>query len=177
MPMPAKTDPVKHCSFCDKLLSRKRFNGRLEDLSAFRKRKYCDALCMAQSMVQEEVTKSMYHKRAQEFKEPQCSTCGTTLGLHVHHRNGDHTDNAPANLITLCGSCHLKWHWQNGKASQSKKQRATCKICGKPAKAKGYCQNHYRHWQKYGDPLLTKPSGRSSTAPKTEDGPLNQSTQ
>lgn len=28
--------------------------------------------------------------------------------LTVHHKNSDHTDNNPSNLISLCCSCHLK---------------------------------------------------------------------
>lgn len=49
--------------------------------------------------------------------ENQCSLCGSTTKLHVHHRNGSHVrtdvealqddpDNHPDNLITLCHTCH-----------------------------------------------------------------------
>lgn len=31
--------------------------------------------------------------------------------------------------------------------------------CARPLVAKGYCDNHYRHLKKYGDPAVTKPRG------------------
>jgi len=31
-------------------------------------------------------------------------------GFHVHHKNGDHTDNSLDNLILMRGSDHLAWH-------------------------------------------------------------------
>ena len=36
----------------------------------------------------------------------RCAICGGDGGLHIHHINQDPTDDAPANLITLCGICH-----------------------------------------------------------------------
>ena len=40
----------------------------------------------------------------------QCSICGKTEGLHIHHKNKDATDNRISNLIVLCGVCHKKIH-------------------------------------------------------------------
>jgi HNH endonuclease len=49
-----------------------------------------------------------------------CAWCGFTpavvagrrvLGmLHVHHRDGDRTNNEESNLVTLCGHCHTCVH-------------------------------------------------------------------
>jgi HNH endonuclease len=38
----------------------------------------------------------------------------------------------------------------------------TCAItsCGKPIKARGLCQGHYKRLQKYGDPLIGEPRGK-----------------
>lgn len=173
MPMPAKKTPEKHCSYCGKLLERKRFNGRLEDLSAFRRRKYCDVMCMAQDMVQPEVSKSMHHKRAQAYRKEACESCGGTESLHVHHIDGNHENDAPVNLMTLCESCHLKWHWDNGRREKLSKPSKPCMICGKPAKSGGYCQTHYQRLRKYGDPLLTKRRVGSGFVLTRDDGELS----
>jgi len=47
-------------------------------------------------------------KRRDGFK---CAVCGRSdLQLHVHHIDGEKTNHDPANLITLCASCHPKVH-------------------------------------------------------------------
>ena len=160
MPRQRKPTPERYCQSCGERLERKIINGRLEDLAQFIRRKNCNVLCMAKGMVKQKVDRTMYHKRARVYLKSNCEQCQTTENLAVHHRNGDITDNAPANLMTLCSSCHLKLHWQNGKTIP-KRQKKPCTICGKPAEGRGYCMNHYRHFMKYGDPLLTKKSGRS----------------
>ena len=37
----------------------------------------------------------------------QCSHCGTTEKLCIHHKNDDHYDNRLENLEILCHSCHM----------------------------------------------------------------------
>lgn len=160
MPQPRKPEPTKYCLFCKKRLHRRTYTGRLEDLAVFSRRKYCDVLCMAKGMVRQQVTRSGWMQRAKKFRGKKCETCGTTKHLNVHHKNEDYTDNAPANLMTLCASCHLKLHWANGK-TMPRRPRIFCTVCGKKAEGRGFCMNHYRHYMKYGDPLLTKKSGRS----------------
>jgi len=160
MPMPRKTEPEKYCQFCEKRLERKIINGRLEDLAVFIRRKNCDVLCMAKGMVKEQAKLSALRVRAEKFKGGVCEKCGATRNLHIHHLDFNPANNAPANLMTLCGSCHQKWHWANGRTGH-KRQKPICTICGKPAEGRGYCMNHYRHFMKYGNPLLTKKSGRS----------------
>lgn len=154
MPMPRKNDPEKKCAFCGKQLERKRINGRLEDRAVFLKRKYCNRTCMAQAMIQEEATLAALRKRAEQFRGDQCEMCGARESLAVHHLDQNPANNEPKNLMTLCGSCHTKWHWQHGKTPW--KTRGTCKVCGMPAGKLGMCQKHYQHYRKYGDPCLTK---------------------
>lgn len=48
-----------------------------------------------------------------KFKKLKCEHCGcdgTGTRLVVHHRDGNPTNNAPSNLITLCDSCHKLVH-------------------------------------------------------------------
>ena len=95
----------------------------------------------------------------------QCSECGRTVRLHVHHRDENPTNNVPENLQVLCHPCHAKKH---------RKPTAFCRICGRKAKrfkACGHlCDKHYRRFKKYGDPTLSRPIGsRSSPPAKVQD--------
>ena len=37
----------------------------------------------------------------------RCNRCGAAdIPLQIHHRNGDHRDNAMGNLEAVCPSCH-----------------------------------------------------------------------
>lgn len=160
MPQHRKPELEKYCQFCGKRLHRKIINGRLEDSAVFTRRKNCDVLCMAKGMVKKQATISALHLRAERFKSDKCEKCGTRTNLHMHHLDKDLTNNAPANLMTLCASCHQKWHWANGRTIP-KRPKTFCTICGQEATGHGFCMNHYRHFMKYGDPLLTKKSGHS----------------
>ncbi|MCK8518210.1 HNH endonuclease [Methanoculleus sp. 7T] len=39
-----------------------------------------------------------------------CAVCGGDTDLHVHHIDLDPTNDAPRNLIVLCGICHARVH-------------------------------------------------------------------
>lgn len=40
----------------------------------------------------------------------QCTTCGQTEGLHIHHKDQNPSNNTIENLSVLCGVCHKKVH-------------------------------------------------------------------
>ncbi|MGB4142701.1 MAG: HNH endonuclease signature motif containing protein [Candidatus Methanoculleus thermohydrogenotrophicum] len=40
----------------------------------------------------------------------RCAICSGEQGLHIHHIDLDPTNDAPANLITLCSICHARVH-------------------------------------------------------------------
>jgi len=83
-----------------------------------------------------------------------CERCGTTENLGLHHKDGNPANNDPSNLMTLCNSCHTKWHWENGKKPH--KEKSVCAVCGNPGKGLGLCLKHYQRQKKYGSPYLTK---------------------
>jgi 5-methylcytosine-specific restriction endonuclease McrA len=52
-------------------------------------------------------------KRTREEADHLCKSCRVDLSerkklLHVHHVNGEKSDNSPGNLIVLCADCHRK---------------------------------------------------------------------
>lgn len=147
---------MRYCHYCGKLLERKRFmSGRLEDLTRFKNRKYCDRTCMAHAM-EKAVCDCVPHsrKKAHRLMESSCAICGATEKLHVHHLNGNPTDNSLFNLMTLCASCHRKVHSPNFSGVSG--QRKPCKFCGKPAVKIGLCYTHLERLRRFGHPLVRK---------------------
>jgi 5-methylcytosine-specific restriction endonuclease McrA len=45
----------------------------------------------------------------------RCRLCGADAYLHIHHQDGDRTNDAPENLITLCERCHSRVHARKGR--------------------------------------------------------------
>ena len=110
MPKSAKPTPEKHCETCGVILQRARFNGRLEDLGAFRKRQFCSLSC-ANSREKGGDSSTTFHRRAGKHRKTACENCGVPhRRLHVHHRDENPANNEPANLQTLCPSCHKLSH-------------------------------------------------------------------
>lgn len=42
-----------------------------------------------------------------------CEICGATKDLEVHHKDKNHSNNNPSNLMTVCSSCHQRVHNQS----------------------------------------------------------------
>lgn len=50
------------------------------------------------------------------YKKTYCEICGFEghyCQLDVDHKDGDHTNNDPSNLQTLCANCHRLKTWKN----------------------------------------------------------------
>ncbi len=66
----------------------------------------------------------------------RCVECGsTTQRLFVHHKDGHgshkkgvEVNNSFDNLITLCPSCHIKYHHRNGDIKYQSKSEKTIKM-------------------------------------------------
>jgi hypothetical protein len=151
MGRPPKPTPERYCQECGKRLERKRRpNGKLENLTYFNGRKFCDLRCTATNFGRRhspDVKESAAHHHARQIvpKGP-CNRCGNPLASDVHHRDHNYLNNAPENLERLCRSCHKQEHASRG----------SCVICGLPHVALGYCKTHYRRFKKHGDPLIVR---------------------
>lgn len=98
----------KYCERCKKPMQRKRYNGRLEDLGVFKRRKYCSLSC---SNTKERPRHwETYHYRARKHRKLYCEACGSTENLHAHHVDGQPKNNNPENIQTLCAYCHNFLH-------------------------------------------------------------------
>lgn len=51
--------------------------------------------------------------RYQKYIKSSCEICGTTKDLEVHHKDKNHSNNNPNNLMTVCSSCHQQVHNQS----------------------------------------------------------------
>ena len=156
MPRIPHPDPMKRCEKCLERLHRRRYNGVLEDMGHFLLRHYCNRACMAVAMEGRIKSPTAHNSRRQsaKAKKPQCERCGKAGKLHVHHKDENPLNNAPANFQTLCVSCHRLSHSPN--ASKTTGQRVACLHCFKPARQRGLCWTHLTRFKRYGDPLLRK---------------------
>lgn len=141
-----KLDVSKNCQQCGSPLSRK----TKECIRDFLQRMYCDRLCAGAARAarpKRTTDPSLLRRRARELVPPgPCEECGAPSGRDVHHRDGDHANNARANLQRLCRSCHMRHHRPKG----------NCKVCGGQVQANGYCAKHGTRFKKYGNPYLVK---------------------
>lgn len=105
--MPRVLEQSKPCGTCGAPICRKRYGGRLEDLGAFNRRKFCSRSCGNTRVV---LTKHGYSWRARKHLKPSCEACGSARFRQAHHIDQDKTNNAPENIQTLCKFCHDFWH-------------------------------------------------------------------
>lgn len=110
MPRSPKAMPEKPCEICGLPMQRKRFGAALEDCSAFLRRRFCSLSC-ANSREKGGTSSTTFHRRASNQRKTACESCGKPhYRLHVHHLDLNPANNAPANLQTLCPSCHKLLH-------------------------------------------------------------------
>src|SRR6516225_8700153 len=109
MPRPRIKESPKPCKRCGIKFTRKRYNGVLEDMSTFKRRRFCTLHCanLRGNWGQSSTAK---HRAARKYFQPQCEKCGKSNTLHVHHRDENYKNNHKRNLQTLCASCHRLRH-------------------------------------------------------------------
>ena len=109
----------KYCEYCSKKLERKRFNGRLEDFTVFKNRKYCNRECMRKDYLKIgdnfNQTYSNAHTTARKINElilhkKECELCGSRTNLDIHHIDGNVFNNLENNLIALTPEKHRYAH-------------------------------------------------------------------
>jgi hypothetical protein len=116
---PPKADPEKRCQMCGAMMTRKRFNGRLEDYSVFLTRKHCSVTCANRASVKTAPSKVALLQRSYKHRKTACEACGATANLHGHHVDGNRFNVTPENVQTLCGSCHATHHNRARRAGQA----------------------------------------------------------
>ena len=104
----AKVAQPKSCGHCKTPMVRTRYGGRLEDMGAFKRRKYCSLTCA--NTRDRPSHWETYHWRARKHRKSSCEACGSTENLHAHHVDGRPRNNEPANIQTLCLFCHNFLH-------------------------------------------------------------------
>ena len=108
MPPKPKAAPRKRCEFCSKPIGRKRYNGRLEGMKEFLRRRFCGLACSESK--RGPLTKHGYSWRARKHLKPNCEACGAERKLNAHHVDQNPANNAVENIQTLCKFCHDFWH-------------------------------------------------------------------
>ena len=117
-PHPIQT---KNCLTCGKELRRREYpGGRSDSPSMHMRRLYCNRACQGIGLRSKQPSRSARHRRAAEFRKSKCERCDSTVRLSVHHVDRNPLNNDPANLMTLCSSCHTRWHWEHGHLDRAK---------------------------------------------------------
>lgn len=112
MPRQPKPTPEKSCEWCGTAFTRKRVGKaqQLECVSNYMRRRFCTISCAVSNQHATPATEAASRKRAHAHVGPSCEACDTNQDLVVHHVDGDATNNALANLQTLCSPCHSFFH-------------------------------------------------------------------
>ena len=110
----------KYCEYCGKKLERRFYPNcnKFEDMACFKRRKYCDRVCMRKAFTHIGETTSNWsntHYSARRINnlflhKDKCELCGKTGKLDIHHIDENPNNNSLDNLMCLCRSCHMKIH-------------------------------------------------------------------
>jgi hypothetical protein len=102
------------CVLC---LTRPTIQSYTNKLGLKRYRKHCGACTtrLAKERLAKQGRRPLYGKHPGRIKKHYCEGCGIIPRypnqLEVDHINGEHSDNSPENLWTLCVMCHREKTW------------------------------------------------------------------
>ncbi len=112
-----KTQPDVFCAYCGKKIERKHFSKTKSGLH------FCNRICKGKACKIDgncpEIrpahygnSETMYRDKMQTELTVGCIDCGEKRNymLHVHHIDGDRSNNDKSNLEVVCGNCHIKRH-------------------------------------------------------------------
>ena len=105
--MMKKEETPKPCECCGKEMTRRKYGNRLEDLAAFKKRRFCSLSC---ANTRTDLTKHGYSWRARKHLKEACEACGYRHRRQAHHIDQNNRNNEQENIQTLCKHCHDFWH-------------------------------------------------------------------
>ena len=143
------------CGSCGEVVPRRKFpGGDWESPCMYRRRKYCNLQCSALANQKQEPSRSAIGKRLIRQRKSSCENCGGEEQLGIHHKDENWLNNSPANLVTLCASCHTSMHWREGKVMPVRSP--PCRVCGAKSRRRGLCEKHHQRWRKWGDPTMVK---------------------
>lgn len=84
--------------------------SKCHEVVRYRDKKFPDFLCTRCKNGGNYYNKN-FRKLAETLKNgAKCGICEDIIRLHIHHKNGDKTDDRLKNLIILCQQCHMSIH-------------------------------------------------------------------
>lgn len=104
---PERANEKTRCEVCHKLF----FDVGRNGAKAKRTCSYaCSNTLFRSGLLNANVNKNSYKVICFAFHERKCLICGEDKILHVHHVDGDRTNNSPENLVPLCPTHHQYVH-------------------------------------------------------------------
>ena len=102
---------AKECERCGKSFT---FEARYKT-KAYKEKKYCSRSCSNNRSDWWKGNASRYRAICFQYHPKQCIICGFDKIVEVHHRDHNHNNNEPMNLIPLCPNHHQMLHskWRN----------------------------------------------------------------
>ena len=104
---PEASDIQGVCVVCNKNKQRKNSKGKFKALC-----RGCDEKINAGEKTRERRRKKATERKRPytKYKKGYCESCGfipnLSCQLDIDHIDGDHKNNSPENLMTLCANCH-----------------------------------------------------------------------
>ena len=136
-----KSDPVRHCKYCNKEMKRKRYKSGMETRKRFAERDYCNRVCLGQGQLERKSDPDRHCKHCGKLIERKRFDSGL-LETHQNFIKRQYCDRV----------CVGKWKKEHPKPVEM--QECKCPKCEKKHKVKAMIcgQNGVRWWTGNGMP-------------------------